>query len=52
MNAIATQQKAIMQRHRMRGVVEPDLSLDAKRAIENIGPPGGTLTNVVGGEAA
>jgi hypothetical protein len=50
MHAVTAQKKTIVQRHRLRGIVEPDLGLDAKRTIENVGPAGRTLANVVGRE--
>ncbi len=40
-----------MQRHRMRGVIEPHLSFHAKGASEDIGSPAGIFAHVVGREA-
>ncbi len=49
-HAVAAQQKAIVQRHRLRGVVEPHLGLDAERAVENVRPAAATLAHMIDGQ--
>ncbi len=49
-HAIAAEQEAVVLRHRLTGVVEPHLGLDAKRAGEDVRPAGTGRPNVVGGQ--
>ena len=51
-HAVAAQQEAVVQRHRLGGVVEPHFGLDAERAEQDVGAAGagGALAHMVGGE--
>ena len=40
-----------MQRHRLGGVVEPDLGLDAERPVEDVRAAGAVLAYMVDGQA-
>ena len=51
-HAVAAQQEAIVQRHRLGGVVEAHLRLDAERAVQHARAAGAGLAHMVGGEAA
>jgi len=51
-HAVAAEQKAVMLRHDLAGVVEPHFGLDAHCAGEDVGPAGANLPHMVGGEAS
>jgi hypothetical protein len=49
MYAVAAEQKAVVQRHWMCGIVETDFGLHPKRAGENVGSAAGVHAHVIGG---
>ena len=52
MHAVAAQEKTVVQRHRLAGVIEPQLRLDAQRAGQDMRAAGSALLpHVIGGQA-
>ncbi len=51
MNAVAAEQKAVVQRHRLGGVIEPQFGFDAERAIEDVrSAAAARLAQMIGGQ--
>ena len=50
-HAVAAKQEAVVPRHRLGGVVEPHLGLDAERAVKDGRPAGARFAHVVDGQA-
>ena len=50
-HAVAAEQEAVVLRHRLAGVVEPHLGLDAQRAGKDVRPAGAALPHMVDGQA-
>ena len=50
-HAVAAQEEAVVQRHRLGGIVEPHLGLDAERAGKDVRPTGAVVPHMIGGQA-
>ena len=51
-HAVTAQQETVVQRHRLRGVVEAHFRLHSQRAVERVRAARAILAHMVGGEAS
>ena len=51
-HAVTAQQEAVVQRHRLRGIVEAHFRLHSQRTVERVRAASAVLAHMVGGEAS
>ena len=51
MHTVAAQKEAVVPRHRLGGIVQPQLRLDAERAGKDVRPTGAVVPHMIGGQA-